>query len=106
MKVTCILFAVYLLSLAVHPCNDQETCRDEIKTGYEQIETDNHEHSNAEQDFCSPFCICQCCSIQAQQAVNVVISLPDYSSAETINTYFPQAVKILPHSFWQPPRVG
>jgi hypothetical protein len=74
-KITCLLFASYLFSLAVLPCNDRETCQDEIKSGITVVETDNHEHDGNEQDFCTPFCNCQCCSAHAQQANYFTLTL-------------------------------
>lgn len=105
-KIVSILFAAYLLCLAVYPCNDRDTCVDEVKAGFVLSETDNHPHSSTEQDFCSPFCICQCCSAHAQQATYFVLSLPDYSFIETISTYSSTAVQVLPHTVWQPPKLS
>src|SRR5687767_2855298 len=65
-KITAVFFSIYLLCLAVCPCSDQNTCEDEVKAGVAMNTTDGHEHSPDEQDFCSPFCICQCCSTHAQ----------------------------------------
>jgi hypothetical protein len=105
-KVGCLLFACYLFSIAVLPCNDRETCQDEIKSGITILNTDNHEHDGAEQDFCSPFCICQCCNAHAQQAnyFTLTFGLPAFT--EPINTYIPTTVQILPHTFWQPPKLS
>jgi len=45
------------------PCEDTGTFDNEVKTEISQDLGDNHQHQDA--DLCSPFCICQCCHINA-----------------------------------------
>jgi hypothetical protein len=105
-KAISILLCSYIFSLAVYPCSDSNTCQDEAKAGIELSQADDHEHSDEEQDACSPFCICQCCSTHAQQPAyfNLPATTPLFTNQ--VNTYVPKKIQALPHTFWQPPKVS
>ena len=53
------------------PCSDDITCDEEISIALSQ----NHDHSNDKNDFCTPFCICTCCSIS--------IAYPDFETGQS-----------------------
>ncbi|WP_166382985.1 MULTISPECIES: DUF6660 family protein [unclassified Polaribacter] len=62
MKFLTFLLAIYIFALNLTPCADFVVPNDIVKTKTSQI-TDDHQHEGT--DLCSPFCICQCCHVNA-----------------------------------------
>ena len=62
MKFLIFLLAIYIFALNLTPCADFIVPNDHVQTEISQI-TDNHKHQDS--DLCSPFCICQCCHVNA-----------------------------------------
>ncbi len=54
MKIIVYILALTILGLSVYPCSDGLHCDEEEKTT-------SHNHSEDENDNCSPFCVCACC---------------------------------------------
>lgn len=104
MKHTHILLAVYILLLAVYPCSDSMTCADESKLGYTLVDNNDHDHSEAEDDVCSPFCECACCSIQIQQPVQGSISIAAPLMSKTVFPLLESDVRYCSYAVWQPPK--
>src|SRR5690349_15589577 len=102
-----LLFAVYLLALSVYPCSDKSTCSHEKKDGIAIVNPNHHDHKQAEQDICSPLCICSCCAASVQLTVNY-IHLPVYIEHRTkhIIPYQEKALLNFPQAIWQPPRIA
>lgn len=63
MKFLAFILSIYIFTLNLVPCEDTGTFDNEVKTEISQGLGDNHQHQDA--DLCSPFCICQCCHINA-----------------------------------------
>jgi hypothetical protein len=57
MRTVASILSFLILSLSIIPCSDAETCEEEKAGG---VET-SHDHSEDEDDNCSPFCVCGCC---------------------------------------------
>lgn len=62
--------------------------------------------NDCEHDWCSPFCICSCCSttLDIPEDIDFAFELPgDFSGDKpmTSSSYF---ARILTSSIWQPPR--
>ena len=53
MKIIAYILALTVFGLSVYPCSDGLHCDEEITT--------SHNHSEDEEDDCSPFCACSCC---------------------------------------------
>jgi hypothetical protein len=113
MKISAHILSVYLLLLAFIPCGDGGNSIVELAYdlfGIEHVHKSDHEqHSNTcEDDFCSPLCICSCCSISLNtpEKLPVKIHLPTVLT-ENSPTFLGV---IIPSSFletiWQPPRIG
>ncbi|HZV68954.1 MAG TPA: DUF6660 family protein [Saprospiraceae bacterium] len=61
MKLFCKSFVLYLLVLALMPCTDIHASQPFTSTIEANIsDHDDCPHENAA-DFCSPFCMCNCC---------------------------------------------
>jgi len=102
-KIIAGLLAIYMLALVFMPCKD--SCDSEQHHAITTIQS-AQEHHEAENDICSPFCTCNCCS------TSVVVS-----SAVAITTFFPPADKDFPvynapffssitADHWQPPKLS
>lgn len=90
------------------PCSDAITCQEEIvRTSSSTL---NHDHSEDEDDVCSPFCVCSCCGsytflftpynifhIEKIAKANTPIFVSFYHS-DFISSYY--------YSFWQPPKIS
>ena len=57
MRFIAAILSFLILSLSVMPCSDAETCDEQDKTE----QSTHHDHSEDEDDDCSPFCVCGCC---------------------------------------------
>ena len=100
MKFFAYFMALYILVLSVVPCSDvHNNCNDKKAT---TELTQNHDHQQDQDDNCSPFCTCACCSAN-------VIAL-DFKPTQFS---FSQKVAIRNFSFisnfygniWQPPKI-
>lgn len=64
-----------MLTQMAYPCSDAKTCDETDKV----VTTDHHDHSEDEDDNCTPFCFCNCCGV----AFTVNVNAPFFSFAET-----------------------
>lgn len=62
MKHLAFILSIYVFTLNLAPCSDYVTTDNDVKTVISQA-IDDHQHQDS--DLCSPFCICQCCHINA-----------------------------------------
>ena len=60
MKYIALLLANLILCFALMPCSDGHSCDAETQ---EFSMSYAHDHSQDEEDHCSPFCACDCCSM-------------------------------------------
>lgn len=100
-------FAMYILMLAVYPCNDSQICLDEKKAGVSVSAATHHEHSSDERDQCTPFCFCACCATHMQVSYAFVISCEHPVHNTSLNTpYFERPLLNNIKSIWQPPKIS
>jgi len=87
------------------PCSDQDACADEEKE-VAGLNISVHENAEDEFDFCSPFCICNCCHSQINQPGYFYFQaqLPGYSDLNS--TIQQHSLKFITASIWQPPRLS
>ncbi|MBI2794065.1 MAG: hypothetical protein HYX66_05370 [Ignavibacteria bacterium] len=73
MNVVRIIFALYVLFLALNPCSDSSTYIDVGSTNIATNVNAEQYSTNATDDLCTPFCICACCSthIQLNQVADI-----------------------------------
>lgn len=61
MKVLTFILSLYITALSIVPCSDGiEQCRDNGETEISVLQHE-HNHSDHENDLCTPFCTCACC---------------------------------------------
>lgn len=110
-KITIHIFTIYIFALSLVPCGDGGGGIVEIVQHVLEITNEhptNHEqHSrDCEDDACSAFCICSCCSI----ALDMPTELPKLTTHLTaistkISAIFSDFIPTsFHHSVWQPPR--
>jgi hypothetical protein len=67
----------------------------------------DHNHSEAEQDGCTPFCVCSCCATNIQLNHATAIALvPFVHNTKIITPYFDRLVLHGVKSIWQPPKLA
>ena len=105
MKVIGIILSFYIAYLVCYPCMDSQSCWDEQRVGIAVVDVQDHDHQEGEQDFCSPFCICSCCSTQIQQPSYFYFDARQ-EGASVLNGVLRQAfVKPFANTIWQPPKI-
>jgi hypothetical protein len=92
--------------LAVLPCKDGDDMV--IKTAtYTSIQNSQTQHNDANEESCTPFCICACCStVRTLLPVIVPIGLftqPVYPAYGELPV---AAIREQSLSIWQPPQLG
>jgi hypothetical protein len=104
MKILSTIFALIIAVQVCIPCSDGDACQS--PGGGSVVSVSNHEHSPLEEDFCSPFCICSCCSVKMSQPAPFHFDafLPDYSDVNFpfIHTSVPSVLQPI----WQPPKAA
>ena len=95
--------SVYLLVLMVLPCNDAHATTEIFsKTHFSQVTQDEHH-----EDFCTPFCICSCCTtpiIVAQPAIIFEVSYFENFQTQT-TSFYKSITSNFYGSIWQPPQL-
>ncbi len=100
------ILAIYITALTVFPCSDPYTCKDELQKGKQVMSISDHEHSEDEQDVCTPFCICSCCAahIRLSSASDIDFAGVIHNTKQTI-PYLEKLVLSDHNHIWQPPRI-
>ncbi|HVD97251.1 MAG TPA: DUF6660 family protein [Cytophagaceae bacterium] len=102
MRLFAFVLSLFILVLSTVPCSDDHE-QAQPSTGL----SDNH--SDHEQDSCTPFCSCSCCGIGG-----IVLSTPVFSvTLHTVQTSSPSSshysfdfISSYFYSFWQPPKLS
>jgi len=106
MKISTLLFSLYIALIACYPCMDKDNGGDVQQYGYELSNIDGHSHAG-DADLCSPFCSCSCCSITIQLVVTSVVvpvCIHDYITIQT--PYLEKVWVSSTYSIWQPPKLA
>ncbi|SEQ57099.1 hypothetical protein [Neolewinella agarilytica] len=106
-----LLFAVYLMALALVPCQDEYALVAPDAPAAVHAANSEHEHhdDSEHQDHCTPFCICACCGAfldsPTELLPQIVAALPLPPAGTTQPAYSP-TWKPLQYASgnWQPPR--
>lgn len=106
MRPFVIIFAFYILALSIMPCSDVHN--DCVKTENQITQNENHNHKSDHNDFCSPFCTCNCCQ--------TVMTIDFTNTTFKVKHLFAESdVKVAISNFsfvssffgtiWQPPKI-
>lgn len=100
------ILTIYIIFLVTYPCSDDMTCQDELKSGLQTLDIADHQHSDGEQDTCSPFCDCSCCHAQVKEPEYdcLELSLPAFALIQF--PFSESKLRSLTYSIWQPPRLS
>ena len=111
MKLTIHIFTFYMFALSLVPCGDGGGGIVEIANHFVGIEhqdsSDHDQHSNTcNDDLCSPFCICSCCSSVLDAPVKLPFVVKSLTPAPGIKPSFVPdfTLSSFPAFIWQPPK--
>lgn len=107
MKFFTLIFSFYLLALSIVPCSDA------FNSGQKDLKTitfsASDDHSTDADDFCTSFCICNCCTspvISKFQASYLAIPalkiLPEQKFALRKLSFIP----VYTGNVWHPPQIN
>nr|WP_298504535.1 DUF6660 family protein [uncultured Maribacter sp.] len=90
------------MALNFATCKDNLALDNKVKTEVVEAFGDDHQHQDS--DLCSPFCICQCCHINATyfQFADLKFNFPYISTQDFL--YLNGTEKDFTTSILQPPR--
>jgi hypothetical protein len=103
-KWTSIILSIVFLLLSCVPCADKDG-DDSTQTLVQKSISDHHNQDN---DACSPFCTCGCCSSQVF-AFDITTYNFDLVVIKIVENKIPEYKSILTSNFygsiWQPPQI-
>lgn len=105
MKILTFIMSLLVMALSLVPCSDAMNECEPKPTSHEDT---SHNHQADHDDFCSPFCSCNCCGANVvlsgfgfQEAIN-----PQYIPiSEEVNTYTTSYIPSFYGNIWQPPKI-
>jgi len=114
MKLCITILAVYIQALAVIPCDGYGIALSKFTEdilGIAINHQNNHKHfeeepfKGCEEDGCTPFCTCHCCTVPAQEPAEFALILEIQScTISAVPIYIPDAVPDnFLNSVWHPP---
>lgn len=112
MQKAMYIFTFYMLALSLLPCSDGgggvvDMLQHLFDESHVHVELDHTQHSNTcDEDACSPFCICNCCSITVDQPVKTQLAIAEPPIIFAKLTVFETGLlsSSYNHAVWQPPR--
>lgn len=103
MKFLALTLSLYIFGLNLAPCIDFGVPDNEIKTEISQATGNDHQQQDS--DMCSPFCICQCCHINATQFKIVDFVVTSSHISTKVFYHFNGLEKDFKPTILQPPQV-
>ncbi|RKS25734.1 hypothetical protein CLV94_0778 [Flavobacterium endophyticum] len=96
------ILSVYLLVLMVLPCNDAHAHPESaVLSHVSQLQNEQHH-----EDFCTPFCICACCTTPIIMQSVAVFEVPYFENSYTKTPSFYKSIaSSFFGSIWQPPQL-
>jgi hypothetical protein len=107
MKLLTVILSIYIFTLSAIPCVDVEIGSAGHSTVTHSSEKENHSH-NKENDLCSPFCICNCCSnVTLTYVPTITYDFQNqFEEIKTSNSFYTSAFHSNFYgSIWQPPQI-
>ena len=106
MKFLTLIFSFYLLALSIVPCSDA------FNSGQTNKETitfsASHDHPAEAADFCSSFCICNCCTspvISKPHASYLKIPAVKILSLQKFELRKLSFIAVYTGNVWHPPQI-
>jgi hypothetical protein len=103
-KWTSTILSIVFLLLSCLPCADKE-----MNCSSQTIVEKNSSEHNQDNDACSPFCICNCCSSQVFAFDTTICNFDFVVIKNRVENKIPEYKSILTSNFygsiWQPPQI-
>ena len=96
------LLMLLILAMNFKPCADELPLKVNAKEYSFQKEA-NHQDEN---DDCSPFCYCACCSVRTVTKTEVSLSFYLQNIAELLPSHFSGKAITVAFPVWQPPKTA
>lgn len=107
MRSFCSVFIIYLVLLLTQPCPDLAAMiDDDCVDGTQIVHVESPTNSGSEDEECSPFCICSCCShpvANHQFSFGVTTEVKTVAVAKIAADYRNPNRAAFHTSVWQPP---
>lgn len=104
MKWISTILLLYILALLLVPCSDVYNNCTDTNSKFQEA---SHSHSQDNDDHCTPFCQCSCCSVSV---IKIQFKLPDFNLPQHFYTAKKTVIKdcqIISGYFgniWEPPK--
>ena len=94
--------SAYLLILMILPCNDAHAQTETVfETQFSQVSQAEHH-----EDFCTPFCICSCCTTPIIVQSMTVFEVSYFENQFTqLPSFYKSIISNFYGSIWQPPQL-
>jgi len=105
MKFIALFFSVYMTLLAFMPCRDRQdnTASANAQTTVQRSHSGNNQ---ANQETCSPFCTCLCCSTVRTLQPQMILEITIAHVFRTYAAHTTPAIQQVSLSIWQPPQLS
>ncbi|HEU4788616.1 MAG TPA: DUF6660 family protein [Flavobacterium sp.] len=104
MKWTSTILSIIFLLLSCLPCADKD-----MNSSSQILVVKSSSEHNQDNDACSPFCICNCCSSHVFAFDNTVSSLDFVIVQKLVKNKIPEYKSVFTSNFfgsiWQPPQI-
>ncbi len=108
MKNFWFIFSIFLLSLSVYPCSENDNC--EKKTKSEVSKNNNSQNQQQEAEHCTPFCTCSHCPASVFFIHIITYNLKKkvilFQEKKLISFYNYTYTKTISDKIWQPPKIS
>ncbi|MBN9299233.1 MAG: hypothetical protein J0I41_19685 [Filimonas sp.] len=102
MRFSAFILAIIVLVLSCLPCTDSGATALKART---EVSSSKQLPGHAERDFCTPFCVCSCCSA-VYFTYSFPVTTPPVVTASNIYISFLSAPLIeIAYAIWQPPQL-
>lgn len=102
MKFFAFVMAFLVLVLSIIPCADKDNGVNAVKT---EITKTSNSQQDQQEDHCSPFCQCACCTgFSLNHFIASIIIIESYQS-KTQTAFLPADILDITLPIWQPPQL-
>jgi len=100
MRIIAIILSFIIFNMVILPCSDGNTCDDDVNIELSDI----HDHSQDEDDDCTPLCLCSCCGVlDTFTNLNLHLQKTNFSGNPCLSFYSdPRTLGII-NAVWRPP---
>lgn len=103
MKWVVYIFSFYILALACIPCSDRAVA--DTQTSISSTMVASHADQEHHMDYCSPLCVCSCCSVQITPLKTTIYNFIDQRLLMTYALVAVNPPASIADNIWQPPQL-